>query len=86
GQGVGEDLEKAAEWYRKAAEAGDRIGAFNLGLMYFRGEGLEQDIMGEGRRWMELAATEGDAVAVAMRDALIQLAEMEAEEEAAAGE
>ena len=43
GQGVAEkDAAEAAEWYRRAAEAGDATGACNLGYLYETGEGVEQ--------------------------------------------
>jgi len=43
GQGVAKkDLAEAAEWYRRAAEAGDATGACNLGYLYETGGGVEQ--------------------------------------------
>lgn len=43
GFGGAEDPEAAAEWDRRAAEAGDVIGKFNTGLNLLRGHGVEQD-------------------------------------------
>ena len=35
---------QAAELYRKACDGGERKGCHDLGLMYFRGEGMEKDL------------------------------------------
>jgi uncharacterized protein len=54
----GEDAESAAEWDRKAAEAGDPIGQFNYGLDLLRGRGIRPD-PGLGKQYIDRAATGG---------------------------
>ena len=43
GQGVPQDGQKAAEWYRKAAHQGHGDAAYNLGMMYFEGDLIEKE-------------------------------------------
>ena len=45
-----------------AAEQGDAVAQFKLGVMYYGGEGVPQDYE-EALRWYKLAAEQGDAVA-----------------------
>ena len=42
GEGVSQDYEEAAKWYRKAAEQGSARGQYNLGHMYDNGKGVSQ--------------------------------------------
>lgn len=61
GQGVSENYKAAAEWYLKAAGAGegDVDAMFRLGQLYFRGsKDLEQNY-GEACSWFILAAEQG---------------------------
>ena len=37
------DYNKAVEYYTKAAELGDAVAHYNLGIMYWNGEGVERD-------------------------------------------
>ncbi|NDW52779.1 tetratricopeptide repeat protein [Aliiroseovarius sp. PrR006] len=53
-----EDPEAAAEWDRKAAEAGSEVGMFNHGLNLLRGRGVARN-EDEGRRMIESAAAMG---------------------------
>jgi TPR repeat protein len=57
------DLQTAADWYRKAAEQGDLLAAFNLGRMYHHGEGVTRDDA-QAVRWYRQAAARGDAFAL----------------------
>ena len=50
GNGVPQDYEEAARWYRKAAEQGDEWAQTNLGWMYEKGRGVPQDKK-EAARW-----------------------------------
>ena len=34
GTGVAQDAEQAVEWFRKAAEQGDDVAQYNLGVLY----------------------------------------------------
>ena len=56
---VEQDPEKAAYWYRKEAELQDSEGAFNLGLLYAKGFGVERDFK-QAAEWMEKAVAWGD--------------------------
>ncbi len=51
---------KALQWYHKAAEQGYAEAQFNLGLMYFEGQGVPQDYA-EAVRWHRKAAEQGYA-------------------------
>jgi len=55
----------AAEWYRKAAEAGEPAGEFNLGDLYLQGEGVPQNDS-SALEWFEKAAAQGHRRAQAM--------------------
>lgn len=65
GLGAAEDPERAAEWDRRAAEAGDHVGMFNYGLDLMRGRGVTQDDEA-GRAMIDRAAAAGDATAQAL--------------------
>lgn len=56
---VEQDPEKAAYWYHKEAELEDSEGAFNLGLLYAKGFGVERDFT-QAAEWMEKAVAWGD--------------------------
>ncbi|NUB43535.1 sel1 repeat family protein [Fertoebacter nigrum] len=62
GLGADADPDRAAEWDRQAAEAGDPVGLFNYGLAQLRGHGVRQDLA-EGRRLVDRAAAMGLPVA-----------------------
>lgn len=53
-----QDPEKAAYWFRKEAELQDAEGAFNLGLLYAKGFGVERDLE-KAAEWMEKAVAWG---------------------------
>jgi uncharacterized protein len=54
--------EKAADWDRRAAEAGYSIGQFNYGLDLLRGHGVKRDEI-LGRAYVDRAARQGDSSA-----------------------
>ena len=58
GLGAPENPDAAAEWDRRAAEAGDPVGMLNYGLDLIRGRGTVQDIEA-GRRLVDRAAAAG---------------------------
>lgn len=60
GEVVEKDFEKAAKWFRKAADAGNAIAQYNLGNLYYNGEGVEKDFV-EAAKWFRLAADAGNA-------------------------
>jgi TPR repeat protein len=60
GEGVPEDLKKAAEWQTKAAEAGLAEAQFKLATMYEEGKGVEKDAA-SAAEWAMQAATQNYA-------------------------
>lgn len=53
---------EAASWLEKAALQGNSLGQFNLGSLYFRGEGVKQDYS-KAAMWYSKAAEQGDVLA-----------------------
>ncbi len=62
GQGVPQNGDEAAKWFRKAAEQGHAVSQASLGLMYFAGNGVARSYA-EAARWWLRAAKQGDASA-----------------------
>ncbi|MEX2479380.1 MAG: tetratricopeptide repeat protein [Gammaproteobacteria bacterium] len=60
GQGVAKDPERAAEWYRKAAEQGVADAQFRLGQLYENGDGVPTDLE-YAFGWYGVAAHLGNA-------------------------
>lgn len=60
GEGVVQDDQEAAKWYRMAAEQGDTDAQFNLGVTYANGYGVLQDYK-EAVKWYRKAAEQGNA-------------------------
>ena len=54
------DLEKAAQWYKKAADQGHEEAQLHLGLLYAQGKGVEQDYQ-KAVSWLRRAANQGNA-------------------------
>jgi TPR repeat protein len=52
----------AASWYKQAADAGIPTAAFNLGTLYYNGQGFPQDYT-MARHWFELSAQRNDPYA-----------------------
>ncbi len=75
GMGGYYDPDAAAEWDRKAAEAGDPVGKFNYGLSLMRGHGVAQD-EALGRQYVDQAASEGLAIARRLQSADYDLDEV----------
>jgi TPR repeat protein len=63
GRGVGQNLQKAAQWYRKAAEKGHVEAQNNLGGLYQDGIGVRQNYS-ESLQWYRLAAEQGHPGAI----------------------
>ncbi|MGD9479734.1 tetratricopeptide repeat protein [Shinella sp. G-2] len=68
GLGGIEDPDAAAEWDRRAAEAGDPVGKFNYGLDLMRGRGVVENRL-LGRRYIDEAARQGLAPARTLKGA-----------------
>jgi TPR repeat protein len=64
--GFEKDLDKCFEFAKLAAEGGDRLGQFWLGLAYYRGQGAEKDIA-VALKWFELAAEQGCITSMFLR-------------------
>jgi TPR repeat protein len=59
---MAKDEVEAVKWYRKAAEQGDELAQFNLGVMYDNGQGVAKDDV-EAAKWYRKAAEQGIAIA-----------------------
>jgi TPR repeat protein len=60
GLGAKRDLDKAAEWYTKAAQLGFVVAQFNLANLYYDGRGVSRDKK-QAARWYTAAAQGGHA-------------------------
>ena len=69
------DPDAAAEWDRRAAEAGDPVGKFNYGISLMRGFGVAQD-EARGRALVDEAARDGLAIAKRLQGAEYDLDEV----------
>ncbi|WP_455207625.1 tetratricopeptide repeat protein [Kaarinaea lacus] len=55
GNGVAKDMEKAFEWFTKAAKQGSDKAAYKVGYSFLRGEGVAQDDA-KALQWLNVAA------------------------------
>jgi len=62
GRGTSEDMGKAFEWYRKAAEQQHGAAQYKLGVMYENGMGVEEDLK-QAMEWYKQAAENGSTLA-----------------------
>jgi uncharacterized protein len=58
GYAVEKSPEQAAQWDKRAADRGYKVGEFNYGLSLLRGHGVKQD-EAAGREWVNRAAAQG---------------------------
>jgi localization factor PodJL len=63
GRGVPQNLEEAAQWYKRAAEQGLAPAQYRLGSLYEKGKGVAKDPR-QAQTWYERAATAGNAKAM----------------------
>jgi len=75
GLGADENPDAAAEWNRRAAEAGDTVGKFNHGIDLLRGRGIARDPI-KGRKLVDEAAAEGLVAAQRLKGAGYDLDEV----------
>lgn len=68
GLGGAYDPDAAADWDRRAADAGDPVGKFNYGLDLIRGHGVARDTE-RGRAMVDAAAADGLPIAQVLREA-----------------
>ncbi len=61
-QAAATGVKKTVDWYRNAAEQGDAAAQSYMGWLYFRGEGVPQDLE-EALKWYSKAARQGNAAA-----------------------
>jgi TPR repeat protein len=58
GDGVAQNLVKAAKWFEKAALLGHPQAQYNLGILYIKGEGVAKDFA-KAAEWLQKAARQG---------------------------
>lgn len=59
GQGIEQNYEEAAKWYKKAARQGFVEAQADLGFLYQMGHGVNQDYA-EAKKWHRKAAAQGN--------------------------
>ncbi|MFO0997416.1 MAG: tetratricopeptide repeat protein [Alphaproteobacteria bacterium] len=59
GQGVAQNPNEAAKWFRSAAEKGDAGAQYHLGLLFDTGRGVKENAA-EAAKWFRLAAEQND--------------------------
>ena len=65
---VKEDMEQAAQWFLKGAEAGSVRCCYFIGKMYATGEGVKKNKK-EAKKWLTIAAQNGiDAAEQILRE------------------
>ncbi|WP_162654224.1 peptidoglycan-binding protein [Lentilitoribacter sp. Alg239-R112] len=64
------EMEKAANWFRQAADFGVRDSQVNMAILHARGEGLPRDLV-ESYKWFAIAAAQGDQDAAVKRDQVL---------------
>jgi TPR repeat protein len=62
---------ESVEQIRTKAEQGDATAQFDLGVMYRRGQGVQQDYS-QAYMWINLAATQGLEKSIKVQDALVK--------------
>ncbi len=67
GDGVPSDLERARNWYLKAAKQGNAWAQNNLGRIYGDGEGVTQDYL-TAHMWFVIAEQNGNLIAKSNRE------------------
>jgi TPR repeat protein len=58
GIGVTQSYQEAVKWYLLAAEQGNALAQYDLGLCYYNGQGVERDV-DEAVNWFRLSAARG---------------------------
>jgi len=71
------DADKAFQWYQRASENGDRFAQYRLAQMIYFSVGKQRNVI-ESYAWANLAASEGDSEATALRDEIATHLESEA--------
>jgi len=63
------DYSKALDAYKRAADLGHVVAQLNIGLHYFKGDGVEQDYLIAGK-WIKMAADAGEEQALFLLGAM----------------
>ncbi len=71
GDGVPQDGEQAASWFREAATQGDADSQCCLGIMYYKGEKVRRDAV-EAIYWIKKAAEQGHVKAQELLDEITE--------------
>jgi TonB family protein len=61
GQGVPQDYQESAKWYRKSSEQGNSNSQLNLGMLYETGKGVPQNHK-ESVKWYRKSAEKGNSL------------------------
>ena len=59
----------AVRWYLRSANQGNELAQRKLGLLYERGDGVQQDFV-QAYMWYKLGAASGVKAGIVLRDAL----------------
>ncbi|EPP9703219.1 tetratricopeptide repeat protein, partial [Acinetobacter baumannii] len=62
---VNQDYKKAFEWYSKAAQQENDEAQFTVGMMYYKGEGVQQNNE-LAEKWLRKAAENGNKDALSL--------------------
>lgn len=63
GRGTSVDLQRAANWYLRAANLGHAPSEYRIANFYEKGSGIDRDL-NEAKKWYQLAAEQGNASAM----------------------
>lgn len=66
------DKAKAAEWLQKAAEQECAQAQYNLGICYFKGDGVSMD-EAKAVEWWQKAAEQGNAEVIETLESILKL-------------
>ena len=69
GQGVTQDYKEAEKWFRLSAEQGIAQAQFNMGGIYYIGQGVPRDQV-LAYMWMNIASSNGNKNAIQFRNLL----------------
>jgi TPR repeat protein len=67
GQGVAQDYKEAVRWYKFAAQQGEPLAQYNLGVRHYEGKGVLQDHI-RAHMWFNIASVSGHGISAKNRD------------------
>ena len=68
GKGVEQNSEKAYEWFREAALQGSAIAQYNVGIIWYTGDGVAESDLKQAYAWFSVAALNNYGAAIPARD------------------